>query len=68
MMMPLASATVLFLAALPLASAQGMKNMDMKDMPMKSDSATVHKATGVVKVSRHEEKYRYARPRTCRKS
>jgi Cu(I)/Ag(I) efflux system protein CusF len=40
---------VLLCATLPLASAQGMKDMDMKNMPMKSDSASAHKATGVVK-------------------
>jgi Cu(I)/Ag(I) efflux system protein CusF len=48
-MKSIAIATMLFLAAIPLASAQGMKDMDMENMPMKSDSATTHKATGVVK-------------------
>lgn len=48
-MKPRAIATMLFLAALPLASAQGMKDMDMKNMPMKRDTVRVHKATGVVK-------------------
>ena len=37
------------LAAAPLAFAQGMKEMDTKSMPMKSDTARAHKATGVVK-------------------
>ena len=48
-MKPSIVATVLFLAAVPLASAQGMKDTDMKNMPMKSDAARAHKATGVVK-------------------
>jgi Cu(I)/Ag(I) efflux system periplasmic protein CusF len=48
-MNPTIVATALFLAAVPLASAQGMKDTDMKNMPMKSDTARAHKATGVVK-------------------
>ena len=48
-MKPIAIATVIFFAAAPLAPAQGMKDMDSKNMPMKSDGATVHKATGVVR-------------------
>lgn len=35
--------------ATPLAFAQGMKEMDMKNMPMKSATAGSHKAAGVVK-------------------
>ena len=50
MMKPIALVTVLFFAAVPLAPAQGMKDMDIKNMPMKSDGATAHKATGVVKL------------------
>lgn len=45
----IAVATMLLLAAIPMASAQAMKDMDMKNMPMKSDPARAHKATGVVK-------------------
>lgn len=41
--------TVIVFAAAPLAFAQGMKEMDMKNMPMKSETAGSHKATGVVK-------------------
>ena len=40
---------VVIVAAAPLAFAQGMKDMDMKNMPMKSETAATHKATGVVK-------------------
>jgi Cu(I)/Ag(I) efflux system protein CusF len=40
---------VIVFAATPLAFAQAMKDMDMKSMPMKSDTAATHKATGVVK-------------------
>jgi Cu(I)/Ag(I) efflux system periplasmic protein CusF len=40
---------VIVLAAVPLAFAQGMKEMDMKNMPMKSGTTGTHKATGVVK-------------------
>ena len=45
----IAFATMLFVAAIPLVGAQAMKDMDMKNMPMKSDTARAHKATGVVK-------------------
>jgi Cu(I)/Ag(I) efflux system protein CusF len=45
----IAFGTMLFLALMPLASAQAMKDMDMKNMPMKSDTASAHKATGVVR-------------------
>lgn len=39
----------LVFAAVPVVFAQGMKDMDVKTMPMKGDATTVHKATGVVK-------------------
>jgi Cu(I)/Ag(I) efflux system periplasmic protein CusF len=40
---------VIVLAAAPVVLAQGTKEMDMKNMPMKGDTAATHKATGVVK-------------------
>jgi len=40
---------VIVFAAAPLAFAQGMKEMDMKNMPMKSATAGPHKAAGIVK-------------------
>ena len=43
-----AIAAIVFAAA-PVVLAQGMKDMDMKNMPMKGDTAATHKATGVVK-------------------
>jgi len=40
---------VIVFAAASLAFAQSTKDMDMKNMPMKSETAGAHKATGVVK-------------------
>jgi len=40
---------VIALVAAPLIFAQGTKDTDMKNMPMKSDATRAHKATGVVK-------------------
>ena len=44
-----AIAVIVFAAATSLAFAQGMKDTDTKNMPMKNDTAATHKATGVVK-------------------
>jgi Cu(I)/Ag(I) efflux system protein CusF len=47
--MKLFAVAVIVFAVAPWAFAQGVKDMDMKNMPMKSDAAATHKATGVVK-------------------
>ena len=44
-----AIAVIVLVAATPVTFAQGMKDMDMKSMPMKSDAARTHRTTGVVK-------------------
>jgi Cu/Ag efflux protein CusF len=40
---------IIVFAAAPVVLAQGTKDMDMKNMPMKADTTATHKATGVVK-------------------